>query len=382
MYTQLNTHEIRSEFALDTDVTYLNHASFGAVPNDVLDERARWLNQADRNPTALYQRELDAYLGQALSDLAKELAVAEENLAWMPNVTFALNLVARSVMSDLRPGDEVLLTDLEYGHQFPLWRWVCEKTGATLKIAPVYRFRDEDRARSIIDAVTPKTRVLLMSHITSGTALVLPVQEVCNALAERNVITIVDGAHAPGHIELRPSTIGCDYYAADLHKWQVAPINSAFLYASKDRQARLEPLVIGWGGTDSSRSLNERTSRPGTFDSSAWLSVPQALDFHRKLLLPAAPFARARLRLAVAKLESLGFAAISSKPEYDTLLMSSLLLPEQCSLERLSAILLREKVEVALTTQETDQFLRISVAWYTTDGDIERLLSCCEMVLR
>lgn len=378
----LTVSGLRSKFVLAPEVAYLNHGGFGAVPADVLDERESWLRHIDRNPTAFFERELDMLLGRAMSELAYELDTSVETLAWMPNATFALNLIARSVMNDLRPGDEVLLTDVEYGAQYPLWRWVCEQTGATLRIAGVYRDRSGDRAGRILESVTPRTRVLLMSHITSATALLLPVREVCGALAGRDVTTIVDGAHAPGQIDFRPATIGCDYYVGDLHKWQVAPRGSAFLYASKDRQRKTEPLVIGWAGVDPARSLSERTRRPGTSDPSAWLSVPRALEFHRQYLLPTAPAAKDRLRRALCGLDALGFRPLSA-PEREGLLMASLALPGRCAPGALSDALMRDKVEAVLTTHgqrdaTAETLLRISVAWYTSDDDIDRLLACCK----
>jgi isopenicillin-N epimerase len=370
--------EIRSLFVLDPDIAYLNHGGFGAVPNDILDERERWLRQIERNPTSAFQRELDDLLDKALTRLSHRLLTPKSTLAWMPNATFALNLVARSMMDNLHPGDEVLLTDVEYGAQYKLWKWVCEKTGATLKMADVYGHSYADRATQILDAVTPQTRVLLMSHITSATALLLPVQEVCRALTDRNVVTVVDGAHAPGHIELEPAAIGCDYYIGDLHKWQVAPLGSAFLCASRSQQKRLEPLVVGSAGADPELLLNKRTSRPGTFDPSAWLAVPKALEFHDRYLLPAVPAARALLHRAVDGLESLGFRPIWSKVEQESLLMAAVELPEGCDVEVFNHLLLDERVEAVWTTYHDKRFLRISVAWYTSDEEIQRLLECCE----
>ncbi len=373
--------EIRSLFVLNRNITYLNHGGFGAVPGAILDERERWWMYVERNPTAAFQRELDDLLDRALTRLSHRLLTPKSTLAWMPNATFALNLVARSMMNNLRHGDEVLLTELEYGAQYKLWKWVCDKTGATLAIADVFGCSYSDRATKILDAVTPQTRVLLMSHITSSTALLLPVKEVCSALADRNVVTIVDGAHAPGHIELQPAAIGCDYYVGDLHKWQVAPRGSAFLYASRSRQKQLEPLVVGWAGADPKLSLNKRASRPGTFDPSAWLAVPKALEFHDRYLLPVAPAARALLHKAVEGLESLGFRAIWTKEEQESLLMVAAELPNDLDTEVLEAILLNWDIEAQLTVRAYNKyFLRISVAWYTTEDEIQRLLECCEVV--
>ena len=371
--------EIRSLFVLNRNIAYLNHGSFGAMPNSILSYRERRLVQIEMNPTAAFHRDLDEQLDKALTMLSHRLLTPKSRLAWMPNVTFALNLVARSVMDTLRPGDEVLLTDVEYGAQYKLWEWVCNKTGATLTIANIYGHSYRDRAAQILNAVTSQTRVLLMSHIASGTALLLPVEEVCRALADHNIVTIVDGAHVPGHIELQPAAISCDYYAGDLHKWQVAPLGSAFLYASRSRQKELEPLVLGWAGSDPTLSLNTRISRAGTFDPSAWLTVPRALEFHDRYLLPAVPAARALLHRAVEGLESLGFRAIWTKEEQESLLMVAAELPTGLDADVLEATLLNCNIEAPLTMYSHDAtLLRISVAWYTSEEEIQRLLECCE----
>ncbi len=369
-------NELRELFALDPNLAYLNHGGFGAVPIEVLEERERWLRRIDSNPTSFY--EWDAHATSARCAVSSAIHANSDDLAWMPNATFALNLIARSMMNLLEPGDEVLLTEHEYGAQVKLWEWVCKKTGATLRTAFVSRCKSEDRAAQILGAVTERTRVLQMSHITADMSLLLPVKEVCAALAKRDVITIVDGAHAPGHIKVEPSAIKCDYYVGDFHKWFVAPRGSAFLYASRENQARLEPLVIGWAGVDPQIALHEQTCRPGTFDVSAWMSTPKALEFHYKYLQPAVPAARARLKRATAALKDIGFKPLSCKADRDALMMATFDIPWDHSIDGYRGWLEAHNVIVGFTKDPEfgATLMRISVAWYTSDEDIDRLIDC------
>ncbi|WP_276971763.1 aminotransferase class V-fold PLP-dependent enzyme [Ferrimicrobium acidiphilum] len=371
-------NELRKLFALDPDLAYLNHAGFGAVPLAVLDERNQWARYIEANPTQFYETE--AHARSALWELALDLDITSTSLdiAWMPNVTFGLNLIARSMMDHLKLGDEVLLTEHEYGAQVTLWLWICKKTGATLRTVPVDRRDGEKRANQILNAVNERTKVLQMSHITADLALLLPVRDVCTALAGNDVTTIVDGAHAPGQIGLDPSSIGCSFYVGDLHKWYAAPRSSGFLYASRENQARLNPLVIGWAGTDPELDLHERTCRPGTFDVSAWLSVPKAIEFHRRHLAPEAPSARELLNITTTSLEKLGFEPASCTTDRDSLMMASFYLPDGRNPGAYRSWLYENGVVVGFTVdpESGESLIRVSVAWYTSDEEIDRLLGC------
>lgn len=324
---------------------------------------------------------MDDELAAAMVPFAEALGADPGDVAWVPNVTFGLNLIARSLMGRLEPGDEVLLTDLEYGSQLMLWRWVCERSGAVLRLAPIAGTPPQEIADVIVGCASPATRVALVSHVTSASAQRLPVEDVGRRLRERGVVVVVDGAHAPGQIDLDLPSVGCDYYAGNLHKWFGTARSAGVLYApGAEAQRGLDPLVVGWGGTDRAEPIARRVHLPGTVDPSVYLSAPTGLSFHREVLTPARPAARERLAAAAGALERLGWARVGGHE--DDLLMAAFQPPAGVDPDRLEAALEAARVEAIVTAGAGGRLLRICVAWYTTDEDIDRLLDVVRAVAR
>lgn len=387
---------IRRHFALDPGLAYLNHGGFGACPTPVLDARRRAQERIEADPSAFYRHRVAGDLADALVPVADTLGACSGDLAWVPNTTFGLNLVARSLLGRLGPGDEVLLTDLEYGSQVMLWSWLCERTGARLRVAPVGA-ADADSAPEVMDeCVSAETRVALVSHITSSTARRLPVEEIARRLRERGVTVVVDGAHAPGQIPLDLSAIGCDYYVGNLHKWFAAPRGAAVLHApGTEAQRALDPLVVSWGGTDPATPLADRLHSPGTVDPTNYLAAPAGVDFHTEILAPARRAARARLATVAAQLAELGLERVGSHD--DNLMMAAFWLPADASRPgaggagaggagvdpaRLEVALAAARIEAIVTEHAGRPLLRICVAWYTTDEELERLLEVVRAAAR
>jgi isopenicillin-N epimerase len=251
----------------------------------------------------------------------------------------------------------VLLTEHEYGSVIELFQTLCAAHGARAILPPIPMPLPESRAEAILAGVTPRTRVIVVSHITSDTAAVLPVEEVARKARRLGITTVVDGAHAVGHIPLDLSSIPCDYYVGDLHKWACAPRPTAFL-ATKHG---LEPLVI-----------SGRKEFFGTTDPSCWLAVPDALDFHARKLAPAVPGARAILADLDEPMAALGCRPVTRVLEPD-LLMRSWILPADVSAETLRE---RHEVEVQVVRgSRWGPLLRVSVAWYTELDEVARLLA-------
>ena len=373
-----NTVRLRSQFLLDPTVAFLNHGAFGATPRAVLARRSDYQLACEANPVPALTTSYTPALDEARMTLATYVHGIPDSVAWCANATFGMNLVARSLASDLDPGDEVVVTDHEYGSFLQLWRWVCEARGARLVVArlPIPPPCDaESRADLILGAVTRNTRVLVVSHITSDTALRLPVERLAAAAKNLGVVTVVDGAHAPGQIELNLSQLRPDYYVADLHKWACAPRPTGFLYAERRAQRQLDPLIVSWGGTDRGAPLSQRQEFPGTSDPSNWLAVPDALAFHRQHLAPAATQARRMLAQLGEDLAALGYEAVSPEAE-DGLLMRTWRLPRGKTADGLAARLRdRHNVETQVVEESPwGPLLRVSVAWYTEEQEIERLL--------
>jgi isopenicillin-N epimerase len=271
----------RAQFLLRPDVVYLNHGGLGACPRDVFEVYQRWQRELEAQPVEFFRRSKELLAG-ARQALADYLGAGANDLVFVPNATTGLNIVARSLR--LNPGDEVLGTDHEYGALDRTWTFLCERAGASYVRAPVPL--PAPSKERIVDAVwsrvTPRTRVLFLSHITAQTAIILPVEELLRRARAAGLITIVDGAHAPGQIRLDLRRLGADFYSGNCHKWMCAPKGSAFLYARPEAQGLLEPLVVSWGWRPvkpgPSRFIDEHEGQ-GTRDLAAYLAVPAAIEY-------------------------------------------------------------------------------------------------------
>jgi isopenicillin-N epimerase len=252
---------------------FLNHGSFGACPRPVFEEYQRLQRELERQPVEFLARRYDELVGAARARLAAYLGAQPDDVVFVPNATTGMNVVARSL--PLGPGDEVLTTDHEYGAVDLMWQHVCARTGATLvrrEVAVGPDFVDD-----LWSAVSERTRIVSISHVTSATALRFPVEEICRRARAAGILTAVDGAHAPGQVELDLATFEPDFYSGNCHKWLCAPKGSGFLYARPEHQTQMVPPVVGWGEDDG--SFQSRFGWQGTRDPAAFLAVPAAIDF-------------------------------------------------------------------------------------------------------
>jgi isopenicillin-N epimerase len=236
-------------FLLDSTVHFLNHGSFGACPRVVFDEYQRWQREVERQPVEFLGRRWPGLMAEARLALADYVGAAPDEVVYFPNPTTAVNMVARSLA--LGPGDEVLASDHEYGACDRTWRFLAQKHGFTYarQAIPLPVTTAADVVERFWAGVTGRTRVIFISHITSPTALTFPVEEICRRARAAGLLTLIDGAHAPGQLPLDLHALGADFYTGACHKWLCAPRGSAFLYARHEVQPLLEPLVVSRAGT-------------------------------------------------------------------------------------------------------------------------------------
>jgi isopenicillin-N epimerase len=241
----------------------------------------------EREPVRFMGQELEGLLDNALGDLAAFLGAQPADLAFVPNATTAVNTVLRSL--ELRPDDEILTTDHEYNACLNTIDEACRAGGGTMVVArvPFPLSSPDEVVDAITSAVSPRTRLAVVSHVTSPTGLIFPIERLVATLAERGIDTLVDGAHAPGMVPLELDALGAAYYAGNAHKWLCAPKGTGFLHVRRDRQSGVRPLVISHGAnsprTDRSR-FREELDWVGTADVTGYLAIPAALEFIGSLL--------------------------------------------------------------------------------------------------
>jgi isopenicillin-N epimerase len=382
-----NTTLTKNFFLLDPEVIFLNHGSFGACPKPVFEVYQNWQRELERQPVEFLGRRITALLADARSHLAAYLGVEPDEVVYFSNPTTAINMVARSL--DLHPGDEVLASDHEYGALDRTWHFICRQTGAKYIQQPIALpiTSQADVVEAFLQGVTERTRVIFISHITSPTALIFPIDEICRRARSAGILTIVDGAHAPGQIQLDLSAIGADFYAGACHKWLCAPKGAGFLFARRPVQSQLAPLIVSWGYESEKPSPSQFIDHhewQGTRDLSAFLSVPAAIEFQAQHDWPAVRhLCHALASQTRARINTLtGLPAICpDSPEWYGQMFAARL-PAEVDTDDLKARLYDAyHIEVPLHRWNNQPLIRVSFQVYNDTADTDALLMALRELL-
>ena len=321
------SEDLAGLWSLERGLVFLNHGSFGACPTEVLRHQAALRAEMEAEPVRFLSRELDDRLDVARAALAAFLGADADDLAFVTNATSGVNAVLRSRV--FAAGDELLTTDHVYGACRNTLNFVAERAGARVVIVTVpFPIGSPDEVvEAVLAKVTPRTRLALLDHITSPTALILPIERLIAELGARGVDVLVDGAHAPGMVPLNLAALGATYYSGNCHKWLCAPKGSAFLWARRDLQGDVRPLTISHGAT----AVRPGRSRfrlefdwTGTSDPTAWLTVPKAIEYLPTLVEGGWPALMARNRALALEARRLLCAAAGTPPPCPDELVGSL----------------------------------------------------------
>jgi isopenicillin-N epimerase len=384
---------MRELFLLDPEIVFLNHGSFGACPSPVFEAYQAWQLELERRPVEFLGRRSAELLARARGRLAEHVGARPEDLVFIPNTTTGVNTVARSLA--LKPGDEVLATDQEYGACDNVWELTCSRAGARYvrRELPLPLPGPEELVEAIWGGVTPATRVLYLSHITSTTALILPVAELCRRARQAGILSVIDGAHVPGQLPLDLEAVGADVYVANCHKWLCAPKGAALLHVRPERQLDFDAVVVSWGysrhveghtsfdGYLGATPFIRRHQWQGTRDISAFLSVPAAIDFQREH-----DWDQVRRRchaMAIEVRERIGaltgLPPICSDDAFGQMVPVPL---PPCDPKALKATLYdRFRIEVPITVHRGRHLLRVSLQGYNTPADVDALVEAVRVLL-
>lgn len=378
----LNTH-----FQLDPSVTFLNHGSFGATPKPVMDDYQRWQHEMEKQPVEFLGRRITSLLADSRARLGEYLGAHADHLVYTQNVTVSLNIIARSL--ELGAGDEVLATNHEYGAVDRMWRFLSRERGFNYINQPTSTpiVSEEKFIEEFFAGATPNTRAICVSHITSPTAILLPIREIIHRARERGILTIVDGAHAPGQVPLHLDSLGADFYGGNLHKWLCAPKGAGFLYASPGVQHLLKPLVVSWGYESETPSGSEFIDHHewwGTRDHAAFLAVPAAIDFQERYHWDAVRDACHDLAKDAQRriCELTGLAPLHPPTGNWFRQLFAAPLPSRVNTAELKNQLYEKfRIEVPILEWNGNKLIRVSVQGYNTEEDLDILLRALASLL-
>ena len=371
---------MRDQFLLRDDITFLNFGSFGACPKPVFKKYQEFQLELEQEPVQFITVQGPKYLKESREALGKYLNANADDLVFVPNPTFAVNIIAKNFL--LNKDDEVLSTNIEYGSCDRTWNYYCKKAGAVYKRQPINfpLSSKEDFIQQFSAGINSKTKLIFISHITSSTGLRLPVEEICTIAKQKGILIFIDGAHAPGQIPVDLQGLDVDIYTGACHKWMMTPKGSSFLYVKKELQQNLDPLIISWGYKalfPSDSQFLDYHQMNGTRDFSAYLTIPHAIDFMQQndWEKVAAGCKKLVKDNALELCKILNTKPIS--PLTDDFVLQLFSAPINTSEpEKLKAHLYQEyKIEIPVMRQNDKVYLRYSINAFNNQEDLDKLFA-------
>jgi isopenicillin-N epimerase len=373
-----NFEHLIDQFYIRKDLTFLNFGSFGACPKPIFEDYQRWQMELEQEPVQFITVTGLEYLKKSREALGKFLTCEADDLVFTVNPSYAMNTVAKSL--NLQAGEEILATDIEYGACDKTWDFICEETGAKY-VRQKIQLPLTSKSQFIEDffaGLTSKTKMVFISQITSSTGLILPVKEICEIAKSKGLLTFVDGAHVPAQIDLNLSELKADFYIGACHKWMMTPKGCSFLYATKEAQKLLKPLVVSWGYKSifpSESTFLDHHQMTGTRDFSAFLTVPKAIEFLEKNDWKSVRKACHQLGLINVKrfcelLNSNPLAPLTNE-FYGQLFSIPIQTKEPEKLQKL--LFNKYKIEIPVMRQDESVYLRYSIQVFNSQSDLDKL---------
>ena len=371
-------------FLLDPDITFLNHGSYGACSKTVFKEYQDWQQKLENQPVQFMTNQVYSAMEKSRESMSQFVGCDDEELVFFQNPTTAVTNVIYNL--DLKPGDEVLMSNHEYGALVRAWKMWGKKTGVKIIQQDISMpvTTEENFIEDFWTGVTDQTKVIFLSHITSSTALIFPIEKIIKLAKEQNILTIIDGAHVPAHIPLNIHELGCDFYTGACHKWLCAPKGSSFLFVKKEHQDWVKPVVVSWGkdGDDPTPSeFIQNFQWQGTRDMSAFLTIPTAINFYIKEIRPYQESCKKIIQDTYSEFPSvLNTEPISAGKEWLAQLVAHPL-PKNIPSNLKKGLWEKYRIEIPVFEWNGQEFVRVSIQVYNTQKDVDLLMSALRSLI-
>lgn len=376
---------MKSQFLLNPKITYLNHGSFGACPKPIFESYQNWQQQLEIDPVHFIINKGQEAMNKSKKVLADFIKCDPIDLVFTPNPSYALNTVIRSL--NLNPGDEILTTDQEYGAMDRTWNYYAKKTGAVYKKQKINLPVDsKDRfLDAFFQGLTKNTKIVFISHITSSTGLIFPIEEICKKANELGILSIIDGAHVPGHIPLNIEALNPTIYTGACHKWMLAPKGTSFLFVKKDFQKSIDPLVISWGynsDNPTASQFQDYHQMQGTTDFSSYLTIPDCIEFFNRNNWKEETKQSRDMLIKLAPIVAKELESNLLTTNFDDFLgqMCSIPIKTTQPIKLKEYLYHKENIEIPIMEHSDKVYLRLSFQPYNTANDIEKLVDAIRKI--